>query len=528
MRNFSFPGRSPVHATTAMAATSQPLATETAIQVLRSGGNAVDAAVAACAVQCVVEPQSTGIAGDCFALIAPGGGAEVIAYNGSGRSPSGASAEAVRAQGLTSIPRSSPHAVTVPGAIEAWARLLKDHGTRSLGELLQPAIRLARDGYPVHARTAWDWSRQAAFLGQDPNAARVFLDGGKAPAAGALHRQPGLAEALMRVAEEGPDGFYRGAVAEDIVGCLQEHGGPHTLDDLAQARGDYVTPISTSYGGCKVVQCPPNGQGFVALEILNIVSQLGLPRDPLSADRFHLQIEAARLAYADRDCWLADPATCDVPVERLLLAGHAKALAAAIDPARARPASAARLPLAGDTVYLTVVDRDRTAVSFINSLFFSFGSGIVTPRFGLVLHNRGCGFVLEEGHPNCLAPCKRPLHTLIPGMVVRDGRTVMPYGVMGGYFQAAGHAHVLVNLLHYGMDIQEAIDCPRAFVSQGGPIEVEEGIPAGVMEELARRGHSVARPDQPHGGGQGIWIDWKTGVLTGGSDPRKDGCALGY
>jgi gamma-glutamyltranspeptidase/glutathione hydrolase len=530
MRNLELAGRSPVHSLHGMAATSHPLSTLAAIDVLRDGGNALDAAVAACAVQCVVEPQSTGIGGDCFVLMAPGGGDRIVAFNGSGRAPAKATVQWYQSQGITEIERTSPHAVTVPGAVDAWARLLADHGTRSLGEVLAPAIGYARDGYVIHSRVASDWALAAPILTHDPGAARIFLPGGRAPGEGEAHRQPELAETLERIAREGPDGFYRGPVAEDIVGHLRSLGGLHSLEDFAQAKGDYVTPIKTDYRGYQVHECPPNGQGIAALVLLNILEGFALgDLAPLSVERLHLEIEAARLAYRERDTLIGDPAQVQVPVDRLLSRDHAAALRAEIDPERATVSlPPAQVVAHADTVYITVVDRDRNAVSFINSLFSSFGSGILAPRTGVMLQNRGMSFRVDPDHPNGIAPGKRPMHTIIPGMVVKDGRMVMPFGVMGGHYQVMGHGHFLTNLLDFGLDLQEAIDLPRVFAAQSGPVEVESGVPAEVAAGLAARGHQLTPPPKPIGGGQAIWIDWESGVLTGASDPRKDGCALGY
>ncbi len=534
MRNLELPGRSAVRALNGMAATSHPLATQTAIRILQDGGNAMDAAVAACAVQCVVEPQSTGIGGDCFVLFAPGGGprgdAEVVAFNGSGRAPAAATAEWYQEHGIAEIERNSPHAVTVPGAVDAWSRLLEDHGTRSLGELLQPAIAFARDGYPIHERVAFDWRLEADLLARDSTAKRIFLPDGRAPAVGSVHRQPELAATLGRIAEEGRDGLYRGPVAEDIVTYLNGLGGLHTLDDFAAAGGEYVTPIKTDYRGHTVFECPPNGQGVIALQILNVLSGYDLAAmDPLSAERLHLEIEAARLAYQDRNTFVADPRQAEVPVEALLSEARAAELRAAIRPdrrlAELPPSS---LPAHADTVYLCVVDRDRNAVSFINSVFSSFGSCLVSPKTGVTLQNRGQGFVVDPAHPNGIAPGKRPLHTIIPGMLQKDGRTVMPFGVMGGQYQALGHAHFLTNLIDFDLGVQGALDLPRVFPLPPGPVDVESGVPAESVEALRALGHDIAAPAKPIGGGQAILIDWQTGILTGGSDPRKDGCALGY
>ena len=530
MRDFERPGRSPVHGMDGMAATSHPMATLAAVGVLQDGGNAMDAAVAACAVQCVVEPQSTGIGGDCFVLYAPRGGAEVIAFNGSGRAPAAARAEWFREQGIHTIEQHSPHAVTVPGAVDAWWQLLRDHGTRELGALLEPAIRYARGGYPVQARIHYDWTHEVDLIRRDPNTARVFLPDGRLPAVGSRHRQAKLADTLERIARAGRDGFYAGPVAEDIVSYLQSLGGLHTLDDFAEARGEYVTPIKTVYRGYEVHECPPNGQGVTALQILNILSGL-LPDvdDPLSAERLHYEIEAARLAYHDRNNLVSDPAQVDVPVDILLSQAYAENLRARIRPDRAiAELPPSPVPAHADTVYLCVVDRDRNAVSFINSLYHPFGSGYMAPKSGVLLQNRGQSFSTDPEHANCIAPRKRPMHTIIPGMVLKGGRTVMPFGVMGAMYQPMGHAHFLTNLFDFGLDLQESLDLPRVFSPPEGPVEVERTVPPEAVEGLEARGHTVIPAVKPIGGGQAIWIDWDEGILTGASEPRKDGCALGY
>ncbi|MEN8244111.1 MAG: gamma-glutamyltransferase [Thermodesulfobacteriota bacterium] len=530
MRNFQLPGRSPVYAANGMAATSHPLATMIAIQILAQGGNAMDAAVAACAVQGVVEPQATGIGGDCFVLYAPKGRGPVMAYNGSGRAPQAATVEWYMEQGIRSIEDHSPHAVTIPGAVEAWARLAEDHGTMGLDKLLQPALHFARDGYPVHSRVAYDWLRAADILSRDATTASIFFPRGKVPAAGDMHAQPLLAETLSRVAEKGRDGFYRGRVAEDIVAYLNSLGGLHSMADFENARGEYVDPISTAYRGFEVVQCPPNGQGLTALIMLNILSELGAPGlDPLSVDRLHLEIEAARMAFQERNRYVSDPARVDVPITELLSVDHTRRLCACIDREQAMVSlPQIQLPVHGDTVYLCVVDRDNNAVSMINSIYTLFGSGLTGPTSGVLLQNRGTSFSLDPDHVNCIAPQKRPMHTIIPGMLKKDQNIVMPFGVMGGQYQPMGHAHLLSNFLDYGLDIQESIDLARVFETPEGYVEVEDGIPEPVRHGLISRGHNLIRAEAPIGGGQAIWIDWKKGLLVGGSDPRKDGCALGY
>jgi gamma-glutamyltranspeptidase/glutathione hydrolase len=530
MRDFENSGRSVVVARHGMAATSHPLSTLAAVNILQSGGNALDAAVAGCAVQGVVEPESTGIGGDCFALIALRGGSKLIAYNGSGRAPAAATTSWYAERGIAKIERCSPHAVTVPGAVEAWSRLLADHGTMGLRELLKPAIELARDGYPIAPRVHRDWTAQAALLRKDENAAGIFLPGGNVPAVGKLHRQPQLAETLAAIAAHGERAFYEGPIAEDMVNYLRGIGGLHTLDDFAATRGEYVQPLHTSFRGYDIWECPPNGQGAIALLILNILSKFEAKDDPLDIDRLHVEVEATRLAYAVRDDFLADSAQADVPVEWMLSETLADNLAKQIDLTRAiDPILRLAPPEHRDTVYIAVVDRDRNAVSFINSIFTNFGACLASANTGVLFHNRGESFALDPHHPNRIAPRKRPLHTIIPGMVTQGERAIMPFGVMGGHYQAMGHAHLISKVLDYGLDLQSAIDLPRLFPHPiSGLVETERSLRERYCAELTRRGFKVGSPPAPLGGAQAISIDWENGTLLGGSDPRKDGCALGY
>ena len=532
MRDFHLPGRSPVYSTHGMAATAMPAATLTALDVLRDGGNALDAAVAACAALGVIEPHSTGIGGDCFCLYAPAGSGQVVAMNGSGRACAAASIDWFEERGIASLEDTSPHAVTIPGAVSAWETLLQAHGTKGLGELLQPAIRFAEDGWPVHARVASDWARNEDKLRR--TGAEPFLPGGHAPQPGDLFVQKALGATLRTIAREGARGFYEGPVASDMAAALQAHGGQQTEQDFAEGRAaaEFVQPIRAGFRGYDVWQCPPNGSGLMVLMLLGILEGYDpVPGGPLDPLRLHRHIEAARLVYRDRDAFLADPAQADVPVQKLTSPEYLDGLRALIDDERAMkrmPAPGeATLPAHRDTTYLCVVDRDGNACSFINSLFQSFGSGILAPRSGVMLQNRGLGFRLERGHPNCIAPRKRPMHTIIPGMVMKDGHAVMPYGVMGGHFQPMGQTWFLSNMLDYGLDIQEALDLPRVF-PYGGKVEAERGVPEAAVQALRRMGHEVVTADRPHGGGQAIWIDHARGCLVGGSEPRKDGLALGY
>ena len=532
MRDLHLPGRSPVLSAHGMAATSMPQATLAALDVLRAGGNALDAAVAAVAVLCVVEPMSTGIGGDCFCLYAPAAQRRVIALNGSGRAPGAAALAWFEAQGITALEASSAHAVTVPGAVSAWETLLNAHGTRGLDELLRAAIAFAEDGFFVSPVVARAWELETEKLCR--NASHPFLPGGRAPLFGDRFVQPGLAATLRDIARHGSRAFYEGDVAADMVGALRRRGGLHTEADFAAGRtaAHFVEPIRIAWNGYEVWQCPPNGSGLVVLMLLGLLGGFGpAPDGPLGVTRWHRHIEAARLAYRDRDALLADPLLEAVPVAKLTGRDYLDGLRRLIreDAAMAEmPAPGETgLPRHSDTVYLSVVDRDGNACSFINSLFQRFGAGILAEKSGVMLQNRGFGFRLERGHPNCIAPFKRPMHTIIPGMVTQDGAAVMPFGVMGGHYQPMGQTSFLTNFLDYGLDLQESLDLCRLFPT-AGKVQVERGVPAPLRAGLAALGHVIEAVDWPHGGGQAIWIDRARGCLVGASDPRKDGCALGY
>jgi len=532
MRDFHHPGRSPAYASNGMAATSMPQATLAALDVLRAGGNALDAAIAAVAVLCVIEPHSTGIGGDCFCLYAPAGQKRVFALNGSGQAPAAASIDWFEAQGITELETTSPHSVTVPGAVSAWETLLAAHGTKGLDELLQPAIRYAAEGIPVFPRVAHDWAQVADKLRS--TGAAAYLPGGNPPAVGDRFAQPQLAATLRAIGRNGARAFYEGEVAADIVATLRARGGLHTEEDFANGRtaAHFVDPIRIGWRGHEVWQCPPNGSGLLVLMLLGILGGWDpLPDGPLSVTRLHRHLEAARLVYRDRNAFLADPLQVEVPVAALTDPAYLAGLRGLIRDDRVLRdlprAGEAELPVHRDTVYLSVVDRDGNACSLINSLFSGFGSGIFAEKSGVMLHNRGQSFRLERGHPNCIAPRKRPMHTIIPGMATKDGEVVLSYGVMGGHFQPMGQTLFLSNHIDYGLDVQEAIDLPRV-MSFGGISEVERGLPLAVVDGLSRLGHTVQRLENPHGGAQAIRIDRARGVLIGGSDPRKDGVAMGY
>ncbi len=528
-RDFELCGHSEAVAANGMAATSHPAATLAAIDVLREGGNAIDAAVCAAAVQAVVEPTQTGIGGDCFAMLMRPGDQKPIAINGSGWSPKAISLELFANSGVQEIPIESPHSVTIPGAVSAWEVLIQNHGRLPWGRVLEPAIELAEKGSCIPERLSRDWSRQESKLKRTEAAASLFLFDGTTPLTGTLHKQPALARTLGAVSAGGAAEFYRGRIAADLTATLQEHGGVHTIDDFAEFASEYVEPIFVDYRGYRLWECPPNGQGIVAMLMARGLDGFNLSGWPaLSSQRCHVQAEFARLAYAARDAFVADPRTGKVPVDWLLSDAHAHQMRqkvslnsriGSLQISNERPHS--------DTVFICVVDRDRNAVALINSIFEDFGSGIVCPRTGIVLHNRGSSFSLKPGHPNVLAGRKRPMHTIIPAMLARGDRPVMTFGVTGAHFQPIGQIQILTNVLDYGMSIQRAIDHPRMF-ARDDTFEVERTVPEHVAEALRELGHNVTRPANPLGTAQAIWIDYERGILRGGADGRRDGIALGY
>jgi gamma-glutamyltranspeptidase / glutathione hydrolase len=525
-RDFVQPGRSAAIGDAGMAATSHPAATLAAVDLLRRGGNAVDAALAAVAVQCVVDPLMTGIGGDCFAMISEGG-ALPTALNGSGRAPQAATVSAYAALGISEIRDFTAHAVTVPGAVDAWCRLSADHGRLPLVEVLEPAIRYAEDGFRVTPRVAHDWDRFKDRIGRDPAARAQFLADGAAPIAGARLANPALGRTLAAIAADGRDAFYEGPVAEEIVSLLKDRGGLHSLSDFAGQHSVAVEPIAASYRGYTLHECPPNGQGLAALIILRILE--GFPMDDPSlpaADRVHLFAEATRIAYGLRDAFVGDPRSMTIEPEALLAEPFVESLRRTISPSGVGRTEALPEVAHKDTVYVTVVDADGNAVSLINSLFHAFGSGIYAPRSGVLLQNRGLAFGLTEGHPNAIAPGRRPMHTIIPGMLSREGRVVLSFGVMGGQYQAAGHAQFVSSIVDRGFDLQRACDVPRSFAFEGR-LTLESAHDPGIVADLSARGHRVDWTDDPLGGCQAIWIDPATGALFGASDHRKDGMALG-
>ena len=525
MRDFQLPGRSPVMAMGGMCATSHPLATQVAVATLAAGGTAADAALAAAAMLTICEPQMCGLGGDAFALIRPAGSERIVALNGSGPAPAGFSAGALRGAGHATMPIDGAVPVTLPGAVALFERMACDWSRLGLARCLAPAIAHAEAGVPVAPRTAFDWARAAGRL--TGRARDLYLSGGRAPRPGEVFRAPHLAEVMRRIAADGAAGFYTGEVADDMARSLAAMGGSHGPEDFAAVTCDESLPVTGHYRDVELVEHPPNGQGATAILMAKILSHFDLAAlDPAGAARAHLETEAAKLAYDARDRFIADPAAT-TRLDHMLSDDTAARLAALIDPERARHDMPVRADAVHrDTVYLTVVDRDRMAVSLIFSIFHSFGAAIASDRYGIIFQNRGAGFTLAPGHPNEAGPGKRPMHTIIPAMLRREGRLIMPFGVMGGPYQPAGHVRVMTNIADFGMDPQQAIDAPRSF-PEDSALQIERGYPAPAREALAAMGHRVTTPEAPLGGAQAILIDEESGILIGASDPRKDGCAMG-
>jgi gamma-glutamyltranspeptidase/glutathione hydrolase len=529
--------RSTVVSQRGMVATSQPLAALVGIDILKRGGNAIDAAVATAAMLNVVEPMSTGIGGDAFALIFLAGSGEVKALNGSGRAPLTATVDEYHRRGHNDkIPLFDILAVSVPGTVDAWATALETHGTMSLAEVLAPAIDYAENGFPVSEVIAAGWHAIAPRLMNNTAARTTYLvDGLRAPYPGEIFRQPNLAETFRQIAAGGRDAFYKGPIAEAIVRASEQLDGLLTLADFANHTTTWDTPISINYRGYQVWECPPNGQGLAALLALNILQNDDLPTmGPDSADALHLQIEAMRLAFADAFTYIADPSQVHVPINELLSPSYAEQRRMLLDPRYASRNVSAGMPanIGEDTVYLTVVDEQGNACSFINSLFHGFGSGIVAGDTGIALQNRAACFVLDDEHRNVIAPGKRPYHTIIPCMVTQGDWLYASMGVMGGFMQPQGHLQTLINLIDFGLTPQEALDKPRFEVQTDlNTVALEASLPLALRDEMERRGHDIVAPQTSlfgFGGGQIIVIDEASGARVAGSDPRKDGCAIGY
>jgi gamma-glutamyltranspeptidase/glutathione hydrolase len=550
-----FATRSEVYAPEAMAATSHPLATQIALDVMRQGGSAVDAAIAANAALGLMEPTGNGIGGDLFAIVWDPRTKKLHGYNGSGRSPKGLSLQWFQDNSHTSIPPHGPLPVTVPGAVDAWFALHGRFGKLPMAQVLKPTVDYARRGHPVHEVIAYYWNRSVPVLSKWPGFAEQFTIEGRAPRKGEMWRNPNLANTLETIGRDGRDAFYKGDIARTIDAYFREHDGFLRYEDMAAHQGEWVEPVSTNYRGVDVWELPPSGQGIAALQILNLLEAYDFSKIPFgSAEHVHLFVEAKKLAFADRARWYADPSFHAAPagqtpqqaaaalVQRLISKEYANERRALINPDRAARAVDAGRPLnQGDTIYLTTADKDGMMVSLIQSNYRGMGSGMAPPGLGFIFQDRGEQFVLKEGHPNSFAPGKRPFHTIIPAFATKDGRPWLSFGLMGGAMQPQGHAQIIMNLVDFGMNLQEAGDAPRiqhdgstepagqvVAMSDGGVVNLETGFPYETIRALMRKGHTVEFADGPYGGYQAIMRDHANGVYVGASESRKDGHAAGY
>ncbi|MFC1803418.1 gamma-glutamyltransferase [Thermoproteota archaeon] len=528
--------RSPVYGTHGMVASSQPLASMAGIEILKQGGNAADAAVAVAAALNMTEPCSTGIGGDAFCLFFDTKTKSVKGLNASGRAPAALSLDYLADQEITKLSPTSPHTVTVPGAAAGWIDTIERFGSMEIINILTPAIRLGEEGFPVSPITARAWDRGIPTLKSGPYYNEMLIDG-KAPGAGEIMKNPNLAKTFRTVAEHGKVGFYEGRIAEEIVRVLEPIGGVMTLDDLKNHYNTFPEPITTNYKGLDVYEMPPNAQGITALIALNIIEEFDFDGVPFgSTKHLHTLIEAMRLAFADAQWYVADPDVTQVPVQELISKEYAAKRRALLIPDKATVDVQKGSPVAGsDTVYFCVVDGMGNACSFINSNYAGFGTGVIPKGCGFTLQNRGFGFSLDPDHPNRLEPNKRPYHTIIPGLLMRDGELYAPFGVMGGFMQPQGHVQIVVNMVDYAMNPQEALDAGRFSIidgQSGGKVHIEDEINVNVMSELIGMGHEVVPLSgwrRGHfGRGQIIHRNPDSGVLTAGSDPRADGCAIGW
>jgi gamma-glutamyltranspeptidase/glutathione hydrolase len=535
-----FATRSEVIATHGMACTSQPLATQAALDILKAGGNAIDAAIAANAVLGLVEPISNGIGGDLFAILWDAESQKLYGLNASGRSPRALSLEYFKENGYDAIPAYGPLPVSVPGCVDGWFSLHDRFGSMDMEQILQPAISYARDGFPVTEIIAYYWNGNARTLSRFPNVADVYMPGGKAPAKGEIFRNPFLASSLEKIAKGGRDAFYKGDMAHIIADFVQSQGGFLSYEDLSTHHSEWVEPVGTNYRGYDVWELPPNGQGIAALQILNILEGYDLASMGFgSAEYIHTFVEAKKLAFEDRAKYYADPAFGDLPVDELISKEYAEKRRALINPNRAsRKLDAGELEQ-GNTIYMTVADEKGNMISLIQSNYLGMGSGMCPPGLGFILQDRGQLFSLEEGHLNVFEPGKRPYHTIIPAFITKDGKPLMSFGVMGGAMQPQGHAQIVVNMVDFGMNLQEAGDAPRIrhdgssqptgeVMTDGGVVNLESGIPYESIRGLLRRGHRVESSNGGYGGYQAIMWDEEKGVYFGASESRKDGQAAGY
>ncbi len=540
----AFATRSEVIAPAAMAATSHPLATQIALDVMKAGGSAVDAAIAANAALGLMEPTGNGIGGDLFAIVWDPKTNKLHGYNGSGRSPKSLTLKWFRDNRYTEVPSWGPLPVTVPGAVDGWFALHGRFGKLPMADILAPTIRYARDGHPVHEVIAYYWNRSVPRLSAYPGFSEQFTIDGRAPRKGELWKNPNLANTLETIGRDGRDAFYKGRIAKTIGDFFAANDGFLSAADMAAHQGEWVDPVSSNYRGVDVWELPPNGQGIAALQILNLLEPYDLKSYGFgSPEHVHLFVEAKKLAFEDRARWYADPAFDPAPVARLISKDYAAERGKLIDPARAARTVEAGHPALqqGDTIYLTTADKDGMMVSLIQSNYRGMGSGMAPPGLGFILQDRGEQFVLKEGHPNSYAPGKRPFHTIIPAFATKDGKPWLSFGVMGGAMQPQGHAQIIINIIDFGMNLQEAGDAPRIHhdgstepagqalaMNDGGVVELETGFPYETVRALMNKGHTVRFANGPFGGYQAIARDHDNGVWIGASESRKDGQAAGY
>ncbi len=536
--------RSTVYGRHGMVCAAQPLAVQAGIEMLKAGGSAVDAAIAVNACLGLMEPTANGIGGDLFAIVWDPKTAKLHGLNACGRSPLALTADKVKPEADGTIPLYSPFAWSVPGTVDGWAELHAKFGRLPLAQVLAPAIKYAEEGFPLSPVIASDWERGANRFKGFPGFADVFMPGGRSPREGEIFRNPALARTLRAIAEKGGAAYYKGAIADEIVRYSQQHGGFFSKQDFATHRSEWVDPVSVSYRGYDVWELPPPGQGIAALQLLNLMETFDVKAmGRNSADFWHVFTEAKKIVFADRARYYADPDFAKVPVKELLSKAYARERAKLIDPARAATKDVPGDPAAlnrPETTYLCAADGDGMMVSLIQSNYTGFGSGYTIPSLGFCLQDRGNLFDLRPGKPNSLEPGKRPFHTIIPAFLTKDGKPLMAFGLMGGDMQPQGHAQVIVNLVDFGMNLQEAGDAIRfhhtgsseptgTVMLDGGVLHIEDGLPEGVLAELRRRGHKMEpEPVGAYGGYQAIWRDPATGVLSGATEKRKDGCAAGY
>jgi gamma-glutamyltranspeptidase / glutathione hydrolase len=536
-----FATRSEVIATNGMAATSQPLATQVALDILKDGGNAIDAAIAANATIGLMEPTGNGIGGDIFAIVWDNESKQLYGLNGSGRSPVNLDLEYFKEQGMNQIPAYGPLPVSVPGAVDGWFMLNERFGSKPMEDLLSPAINYAREGFPLSEVIASAWSGNANYLSRFPNVTEVYLPGGEAPAKGEIFMNPYLANTLEMIAKEGRDAFYKGEIAHTIADFIQEQGGFLSYEDLTNHQGDWVEPVSTNYRGYDVWELPPNGQGIAALQMLNILEGYDLSgMDYDSPEYIHLFLEAKKLAFEDRAKYYADPDFTDIPVDMLISKEYAEERRKLLNEDRASRNYEPGDLRDGDTIYLTVADKDGNMISLIQSNYRGMGSGMCPPGLGFILQDRGQLFSLEEGHYNVYAPGKRPFHTIIPAFVTKDSIPFMSFGLMGGDMQPQGHTQIIINMIDFGMNLQEAGDAPRIrhsgsssptgsdMNSDGGTVYLETGFPDQTVLDLVRQKRHNVQTGGSYGGYQAIMYDAENGVYYGASESRKDGQAAGY